>query len=109
LLAVASADGVAQIFDLLTGREKALLLGHAADVTCVAFHPDGQRLATGSSDRTVKIWDVDTGMELLTIRGFDGNVYGLSFSPDGNRLAVCGAFTQYLRVLNATPLADTRP
>jgi WD40 repeat protein/serine/threonine protein kinase len=109
LLAVASPDGVAQIFDLATGREKASLLGHADHVVCLAFHPDGCRLATGSSDRTVKIWDVDTGMEMLTIRGFNGGQYGLTFSPDGNRLMVCGAFSDYLRVLDATPLANPKP
>lgn len=109
LLAVASADGVAQIFDLATGREKTSLLGHAANVNCVAFHPDGRRIATGSGDRTVKFWDVDTGMELLTVRGFNDVQYGLTFSPDGNRLVIGGAFTEHLRVLDATPLANIKP
>ncbi|MDI1483038.1 CHAT domain-containing protein [Polyangium sp. y55x31] len=38
--------------------EVAVLNGHEADVTTVAFSPDGHRLVTGSWDETARIWDL---------------------------------------------------
>src|SRR5207249_3375807 len=38
--------------------------GHLARVTCVAWSPDGQRLASGSLDKTVQVWDATTGHNL---------------------------------------------
>ncbi|MDC3953880.1 CHAT domain-containing protein [Polyangium jinanense] len=38
--------------------ELAALDGHEADVTTVAFSPDGERLVTGSWDETARIWDL---------------------------------------------------
>jgi WD40 repeat protein len=49
---------VVQLWDVTTGQLVARLEGHDRKVTCLAFLPDGTRLASGSYDRTVLLWDV---------------------------------------------------
>ena len=33
------------------------LIGHMAGVSCVAWAPDGNTLATGSDDKAIRLWD----------------------------------------------------
>ena len=89
--------------DLLTLR------GHTEPVTCVAFSPDGERIATSSSDRTVKLWDAATGAEVLTLPQQAAVVTCVAFSPAGDRLASGGGNMQVL-IWDARPLpAPTGP
>jgi WD40 repeat protein len=60
----------------------------SADVTSLAFTPDGARLATGSKDGTARIWDAASGQELRKLNhGGVSFVLGVAFSPDGRWLA----------------------
>jgi WD40 repeat protein len=61
--------------------------GHRKEVTCVAFSPDGRRIASGSKDQTVKVWDAQTAQEVLTLNGHTYRVASVAFSPDGQWLA----------------------
>jgi WD40 repeat protein len=49
---------VVQLWDTVTATRVANLVGHEGKVKCLAYSPDGTRLASGSHDRTVRLWDV---------------------------------------------------
>jgi WD40 repeat protein/serine/threonine protein kinase/tetratricopeptide (TPR) repeat protein len=54
--------------------------------TTLAFHPDGQHLATGASDGTVRLWDALTGKPLSEPLRHQFEVKSVAFSADGTRL-----------------------
>jgi WD40 repeat protein len=55
LLATASEDQTARVWDAASGQERARIRHHAA-VAAVAFSPDGRLLATGGFDAAAWIW-----------------------------------------------------
>ena len=57
LLATASHDKTARLWDPATGECLRTLTGHDSGVTGVAFSPDGRLLATASEDKTARLWD----------------------------------------------------
>ena len=69
LLATASFDKTARLWDPATGEHLRTLTGHDGEVLGVAFSPDGRLLATASSDNTARLWDPATGKQLRTLTG----------------------------------------
>jgi WD40 repeat protein len=67
------------------------LRGHSAAVVCVAYSPDGARLATGSWDHTARVWDARSGQLLREFKGHKGGVYAVRFSTEGASLATASA------------------
>ena len=83
----ASADGTARIWDADSGKEIAVLKGHAA-VSMAAFSVDGKRVVTASRD--VRIWDAESGKEIAILKGHEGWVNSAAFSVDGKRVVTNG-------------------
>jgi WD40 repeat protein len=90
--------GQVKLWDAATGRELAVLRGHRAAVTCVAFSPDGKTLATGGGgneeegfDYTVRLWDVATKQTRAVLKGHTSPITSLAYSLDGKTLATGGS------------------
>jgi WD40 repeat protein len=66
-----------------------VLSAHPNQAWCVAFSPDGTRLATacGEEDPTIKLWETSEWIELIALRGHRRGISGLAWSPDGNIIA----------------------
>jgi WD40 repeat protein len=85
-LALAGFERI-EIWDVDTRALVKSLTGHTKWVYCVAFRPDGKRLASGGWDNTIKLWNLLSGAEVRTIEGHRGFVEEIAFSPDGQQLA----------------------
>jgi WD40 repeat protein len=85
--------------------------GHSAQVTDLAFTPDGENIVSASNDKTIRIWDWQSGVTLRTIRGYlgngsDGKIFAVAVSPDGKTVAAGGYFGASLG--DKPPYGDVR-
>jgi WD40 repeat protein/serine/threonine protein kinase len=99
-------DKTVKLLNAETGRELGTFAGHEDAVTCLAWSPDGSRLASAGADRTVRVRRVDRdgspGQEPpLILTGHSEPVTGVAFAPDGARLASASRDGS-VRVWNAT-------
>ena len=98
LLATASSDETARLWDPATGDCLRTLTGHDSSVGGVAFSPDGRLLATAGSDGTARLWDPATGDCLRTLTGHasrsgvwrSARTGGCSPPPAATRRRGCG-------------------
>ena len=52
-------------------------------INSVAFHPEGQCLASGSSDKTLKMWDIRSHLLIQHYPAHDDEVTSISMHPSG--------------------------
>ncbi|MGW0886002.1 AAA family ATPase [Streptomyces sp. NPDC002671] len=95
MLATASADGTAGVWDLESASQHVVLKGHREELNAVhAFSLEGRTvLATASDDGTARLWDPSTGDQLAVFNGHVDWVLDVCSLPLGGRtqLATAGS------------------
>lgn len=86
LLASASWDQTARVWDVSSGREVSRFSGHGDGASAVAISPDGRLVASGDMKRTVVLWDSRTGREIHRTTDNQSTIFWLRFSADAKRL-----------------------
>ena len=89
-LASGDSDGEIRLWDVATGKQKALLVkGPAHDqVYALAFQRNGRLLVSGHNSGEVVFWDLDHGQRLgPNVKFHRQSVSDLSFNPAGLTLA----------------------
>jgi WD40 repeat protein/serine/threonine protein kinase len=86
-------------------NDQRTLQGPTATIACVAFSPDGTRIASSAYDGAVYLWDAATGELLKSSALQKSKLLSVAFSPDGARLAI-GAHDGAVRLLDAADLRE---
>ena len=89
LLAAGVEDYTIRIWDLNTGRTTITLEGDSYGGLAVAFHPDGDLLASRGWHAVLRLWDIRTGRQLLSMPSVW--LPELHFSADGRLLSAHAA------------------
>jgi WD40 repeat protein/tRNA A-37 threonylcarbamoyl transferase component Bud32 len=87
-----AADGTIRLWDAHAAERNGSLRGHENFVYSVAFHPDGERVASAAWDGTIRIWDATTGRQLAVMDHPSPGpgkaiVSSVAFHPGGNLVA----------------------
>jgi WD40 repeat protein len=111
---VSNVTGEVSLYEAASGQVKQRLRGQKGLVRCLAFSPDGSRLASGSLQTNsmslgdpflpqpgqLKLWNTETGQEIASLDQ-PGGVRSVMFSPDGRHVAFgAGAFGE-VKLLDA--------
>lgn len=77
------------VWDLASGEELAVLVGHTEPIRAVAFTDDDYVIATASWDGTARLWDIES-QEVISTLNSDGGFFSLAINPVTQDIALAG-------------------
>jgi WD40 repeat protein len=86
-----------RVYELATEAPARVVARHAADVTSVAFTPDGAALVSGSHDQTVQRTNLATGSVEWQAPGYFEQVNSVALSDDGSLLVTGSSDQRFAR------------
>ena len=109
VIASASHDGTARIWDIKTATELHVLRGHEGPVSSIAISPVAPLVATGDYRGQVRLWSATTGHAEGRTVGHRHGVLTAAFSPDGALLATGARRVRLWRVADRSPVWSGPP
>ena len=85
-LIAARGECCVQVFDAMTGVNRATFDGHII-ISSVAFSPDDGFLVSGLWGGTINVWDVQTGTMFQTFKSTESSACSVAFSSCGTMIA----------------------
>ena len=89
-LIMAGTDGVARLWDTVSGQLITAFFGHRGSVNAAVLSGDERHVLTGGTDGTAQLWDAATGQSLGVFTGHTGEVTCVTFLADGNKIMTGG-------------------
>ncbi|XP_061221495.1 guanine nucleotide-binding protein G(I)/G(S)/G(T) subunit beta-3 isoform X1 [Neopsephotus bourkii] len=86
-IVTSSGDTTCALWDIETGQQKTVFLGHTGDCMSLAVSPDFKLFISGACDATAKLWDVREGTCRQTFSGHESDINAICFFPNGE--AIC--------------------
>ena len=105
ILAVSCEDSAIYLWDVDTGLQNAVLRGDSYNGLIIAFHPEGNLLASRGWHNMLRLWDSRTGRQLLSRQLLYSST--LEFDRTGRWLSV-DSTQQKAQVLEVTDSAECR-
>jgi serine/threonine protein kinase/WD40 repeat protein len=87
LIALGLSNGFVRVLQR-NSKASSIIPMHQAEVTRLAFSPDGHSLITGAADGTCALWAVPSLSPLTETFRFDAAVHDVIFSGDSRRFAI---------------------
>ncbi|NXH10236.1 GBB3 protein, partial [Bucco capensis] len=73
-IVTSSGDTTCALWDIETGQQKTVFLGHTGDCMSLAVSPDFKLFISGACDATAKLWDVREGTCRQTFSGHESDI-----------------------------------
>ncbi|XP_043357266.1 guanine nucleotide-binding protein G(I)/G(S)/G(T) subunit beta-3 isoform X2 [Dermochelys coriacea] len=86
-IVTSSGDTTCALWDIETGQQKTVFMGHTGDCMSLAVSPDFKLFISGACDATAKLWDIREGTCRQTFTGHESDINAICFFPNGE--AIC--------------------